>query len=110
MGGGRGGPRLVGPAAVRLGGRLGLPRDPGRQDVVGVLGGVVADEGVEQVGVAAHVRLGQYDELTLARRGGQGGRTGQEGGVAGQHRGGGEQRGGVGGRSLGEHEGRRFGA
>ena len=49
---------------VRCGG------DPGREDVVGVVGQVVADQGVEQVGVVVQVRGGNRDELSVPGRGG----------------------------------------
>ena len=42
--------------------------DPGREEVVRMLGEVVADEHVEQVRVAAQVCLGQRDQLSVAGR------------------------------------------
>ena len=46
---------------------VGPAGDPGRQQVVGVVGEVVADQDVEQVGVAAQVGVGEHDELAVAR-------------------------------------------
>ena len=47
-----------------------LGGDPGREDVVGVVGQVVADEGVEQVGVVVEVSSRNGDELAIPGRGG----------------------------------------
>ena len=67
--------------------------DPGRQYVVGVIGEVVADEGVEQVMVAVEVRGGDGDELPVTRRGRVRRRARQQPSVtvAGDQRGGHEQ-------------------
>ena len=46
--------------------RDGPAGDPGREQVVGVFGEVVANEHVEQVGVAAQVGVGEDDQLAFA--------------------------------------------
>lgn len=53
---------------------------------------VVADEHVEQVGVSAQVRLGQRDQLSVTGSGRVLGGSGQGFEIAGQERGGHEQR------------------
>jgi hypothetical protein len=44
-----------------------VARDPGREQVVGVLGQVVPHEGVEEVLVAAEPGVGERHELTVTR-------------------------------------------
>src|ERR1700752_2174113 len=50
---------------LRLFGARALGGDPGGQDVVGVVGQVVADQGVEQGGAIVHVGGGKGDELPV---------------------------------------------
>src|SRR3954469_19983784 len=57
-------------SSVRSVGVRALGGDPSRQDVVGVVGQVVADEGVEKVGVVVEVSSRQRDELSIPGRGG----------------------------------------
>jgi hypothetical protein len=74
-----------------------------------MLGEVVTDEHVKQVGVAAQVRLGQCDQLSVPGRGREPGGSGQELRVAGQQRGGHQERGRGGVRGTREDLGRRVG-
>ena len=67
--------RVAGHLVVPLVGPVGsmcraLGGDPGREDVVGVVGQVVADQGVEQVGVVVEVSGGNRDQLSVPGRGG----------------------------------------
>src|SRR4051795_7247632 len=57
-------------SSVRSVGVRALGGDPSRQDVVGVVGQVVADQGVEKVGVVVEVSSRQRDELSIPGRGG----------------------------------------
>src|SRR3954470_14624215 len=57
-------------SSVRSVGVRALGGDPSRQDVVGVGGQVVADQGVEKVGVVVEVSSRQGDELSIPGRGG----------------------------------------
>jgi hypothetical protein len=57
-----------------------------------VVGEVVADERVEQLSVAAQVRVGQHDELPVTGRGRVPGRSGEVVEVAADERGGHEER------------------
>jgi hypothetical protein len=84
----------------------GLAGDPRRQQVVGVVREVVADQDVEQVGVALQVGLGQDHELALAGADGQLDGAGEVAGVAGEHRRGHEDGRRVRRRSQGEDLGR----
>ncbi len=64
---------LVGPVRLVgswLAGSGVLSCDPGGEDVVGMVGEVVADQGVEQVGVVVQVSGGKGDELPIPGRGG----------------------------------------
>jgi hypothetical protein len=79
--------------------------DPGGQQVVGVLGEVLAHEDVEEVGVALQVGVRQYDELPLANADGDLGGAAEVVGVAGEHRCGDEDGGRVRGPGPGEHLG-----
>ncbi len=68
---GRGGAAVVDVMSLlslvdRVVGSVALAGDPGRQQVVGVVGEVVADEAVEQVGVPREVGVGEGDELPVA--------------------------------------------
>ena len=74
-----------------------------------MLGKVVADEHVEQVGVSAQVRLGQGDQLSVTGRGRVLGGSGEGVEVAGQERGGHQQRCRGGGCGEREDLGRRVG-
>jgi hypothetical protein len=63
-----------------------LAGDPRRQQVIWVVREVVADQHVEQGGVALQMGLGEHHELPLTGAGGQVGRTGEVASVAGEHR------------------------
>lgn len=65
--------------------------DPGRQQLVGIRGKVIADEDVEQGVVAAQVSTGQDDQLALARRSREAARSIQMSSIAGDQGGGHEQ-------------------
>jgi hypothetical protein len=58
--------------------------DPGRKQVVRVLGEVVPDQGVEEIGVAAQVCISENHELPLARDVCEPGGSGEKGAVLGQ--------------------------
>ena len=77
--------------------------DPGREQVVGVFGEVVAHECVEQVGVATQVCVGEHDQLPLADGAGEGVGPVEVGAVPGQQGGGDEDRRRVGRRRPGQH-------
>jgi hypothetical protein len=79
-----------------------LSGDPRRQQMVGVVGEVVADQHVEQGGVALQMGLGEDDQLPLTGAGGQVGRTGEVASVTGEHRRGDEDGSRGRGRSQGE--------
>jgi hypothetical protein len=81
----------------------GSARDPGSEQVVGVLGQVVADQDVEQIGVAAQMRIGQGDQLTLAGRDRERHRPVQRAVVSGDECCGDEERGRVRGRGQGQY-------
>jgi hypothetical protein len=76
-------------------GSVGTAGDPGGQKVVGVFREVVADEDVEQVEVAAHVGLGEHDQLTFAGADSEAHGAREVLDVAGEHRGGDEDGGGA---------------
>ena len=57
-----------------------------------MLGEVVADKHVEQIGIAAQVRIGQRDQLPVSGRGGVPGGPGHKVDVPHQERGGHEDR------------------
>ena len=73
--------------------------------MVRVLREVVADEYVEQVGVAVKVGVGEHDQLALSRAGGQRGGTGEVVLVAGEHGRSDEDGGRLGGCGLGQYGG-----
>ena len=72
-----------------------------------MLGEVVADEDVEQVGVATQVGVGEDHQLALPGPGGDLHRAVEVVGVAGDHRRGDEERGRVRGLGLRQHLGGR---
>ena len=80
----------------------GTARDPGSEQVVRVIGEVVADQDVQQVGVAAQMRVGESDQLTLTNRGGQRHRPVEAAAIPGDKCCGDQERGRVGGRSQGQ--------
>ena len=63
-----------------------VARDPGREQVVGVLGQVVPHECVEEVLVAAETGVGERHELTVPDRGRVPARAGEDVGVRGEQR------------------------
>ena len=67
-------------------GSLGTARDPGREQVVGVFGQVIADEYVEKLGVAAKMAFRENDQLPLAGADGDAGRAVEVLGIASEHR------------------------
>ena len=80
-----------------------LAGNPGRQQVIGVVGEVVTDEHVEQVRVAVQMGIGEYDELAVTDTGRQFARPHQMRVVVGQHGRSDQQRWFLGCRGQGEH-------
>jgi hypothetical protein len=62
---------------------------------------VVADQDVQQVGVATQMRVGESNQLTLTNRGGQRHRPVEAAAIPGDQGGRDQERGRVGGRSKG---------
>jgi hypothetical protein len=63
-----------------------VARDPGREQVVGVLGQVIPHEGVEELLVAAESGVGEGHELTVTDRDRVPARSREDVGVLGEHR------------------------